>query len=102
MARDRISPKVLDRALQNLLRLLRECGVDTTGWVVEHGSTTNGRTWRLYRETATGAQHETDFPSYLGSTPREAWLTLRAYGHGAYSLHQYRLTHTDLDLRFDT
>jgi hypothetical protein len=49
-------------------------------WVLEEGCASAGRAFRLYLVTPpSGALHETCLGSYLGSTRREAELTLDAY-----------------------
>lgn len=78
----RITTSEVHGAFGSLVATATAAGIDTAGWVLVHGSPTNGRAWRLYKQSASGSYSSIGCDDYLGTTGREAYLTLRGMASG--------------------
>lgn len=65
------------QAFAQMVAAAKRSGVDVTGWVLQTGSPSAGRAWRVFREDERGGQASA-FPGtdrgYIGWTPREACM----------------------------
>lgn len=77
---ERISTAMIDTAFRLACDAAKNAGVDTTGWILEHGNTATGIRWRLMcRGTDTHRAAIGGYGGYLGSTRADTHARLTAY-----------------------
>lgn len=76
----RVSPTDLNHAFDRAKRAAESVGIDTARWVMQTGSATYGRAYRLFeRDPHTGGLSNLfGYDDFLGMTRREAEATLDA------------------------
>lgn len=70
----RITMKDVRFSFDRLCTVAQRCGLDTEGWIVEEGSATYGRAYRLYRQ----GEHGATFPTALGLSSGYLGMTAAA------------------------
>lgn len=82
---DRISTQQLELSFERMTAGARRVGIDTSKWILEQGSTTYGRPYRMFRigdESGNGSGHYNPLANmsngYLGWTRREVLCALDA------------------------
>jgi hypothetical protein len=80
---DRITPRQVEQVLGHVIALADELGIEHGRLVIERGSPTYGRAWRLFehRDESGGlyAPFGGHLSDYLGASAREAYVTLHHY-----------------------
>lgn len=86
----RYTGRDVDAAFERMVKCAEAAGLDTHGWVVNHGSKLNGVAYRIFRrEEPGGGLSDLGFTSgngFLGMTAREACDMLRAYASAFYAV----------------
>lgn len=85
----RVTKAYVDSALERLKALMPEI---SENWVIEEGSRTYGRAWRIFRkDPRTGGLYNLPAGSdYLGMTAREALESINKMISGAYLVIYYQ------------
>lgn len=86
----RITKATTEQAFTALVMTAIAAGLDTEGWVLQDGSQTYGRVWRIYKKSPDGGglSNLPGIGNYLGYTAREAYFSLRGM-ESALSLVAY-------------
>jgi hypothetical protein len=90
----RTTKRDVQNAFDSLRLAATAAGIDSSTWIMEEGSATYGRAFRLYRRDPEhyGVANVTGLDSFLGTSRREAYLSLRAAANALWLVAHERET----------